>query len=327
MYSFEMTGPVTVTYWTGPGQDWQIAAVEDIFWQIEDWLTIQLIPGGPRADVVFEFDVDGDWLGAAAHADPEPGGRTIIRIAEFVGEDVYDTVIAHEFGHHLMAGTHADHQDQGLMASYPPWDQVWTDYDIPAWEAAFGADDATVDYWRREGRREELAQDASPEEEVADLFGYYLDRQPGADAIEFWAGHIRAGRDVEPHFEARSVWEPELLALDVARTGSAEDYVTALYEYYLGWTPEAEGIAFWTARLGEGVEARFAEMGGRENVAPDPGWGGAWRGPGATDQPHAGRGRDATDPVWSQVHREADGADPLWGWSGHERDPADLDWG
>ena len=130
-------------------------------------------------------------------------------------------------------------------------------------------------------------------DEVFRLYDATLGRAPDAGGLLGWSGRLAGGRDlteVATGFVNSAEFRATYGALDDA------GFVTLLYENVLGRTPDAGGLANWTARLEDGMSREQVVLGFSESAefraASAPGLLAWMRAQGIDDELDGGAGRN-----------------------------------
>jgi hypothetical protein len=90
---------------------------------------------------------------------------------------------------------------------------------------------------------------------VIELYGAYLDRTPDAMGLHYWVARFGEGMSLTDI--AKSFYNsPEAIAHRPVTHGAGE-LVTAAYQDVLGRTPDAAGLAYWTAEVQSGHIAEY----------------------------------------------------------------------
>ncbi|MFA7382658.1 MAG: putative Ig domain-containing protein [Desulfurivibrionaceae bacterium] len=114
---------------------------------------------------------------------------------------------------------------------------------------------------------------------LEELYVAFFNRVPDADGLSYWIDIFKAGYTIDQIAEAfynAGVQYEELT--DHSPTMSHEDFVTVIYRNALGRAePDAEGLAFWSGALAEGLASRgelvSAILDSAHTYKGDPDWG------------------------------------------------------
>lgn len=101
----------------------------------------------------------------------------------------------------------------------------------------------TVDYPAGVGYLAGVPGDGTPQTFVRNLYRELLGREPSAGDLAYWAAQVQADSSVAGREQVISFFmnSPEYKA----------HYVDTLYEVFLGRAPDAAGLAFWSAKMGD----------------------------------------------------------------------------
>jgi hypothetical protein len=180
-----------------------------------------------------------NWL-AEQQAAPKPGMGAVSGQFQPTGY----TPTERQYSPYTMANRPSSTEPQYYQDIYRP---AYSDFSTPGYTLA-----GNLGQWSNvAGEQQRAMQPASMNQQITQSFLQNLGRAPETEGMNYW---LQSGMTA-PQIDRAIQRAPE--AYNVSQNNPSEtDYISGLYQQYLGRAPKAEGLEYWGSKLGNEMNAQ-----------------------------------------------------------------------